>query len=146
MSKTIREDLEGVVYVRRGDFGTPVALRAGDKVPSGVTVGDHLLARKGRGDSDAGAPHGSTADELAKAKADTEAAAKAAAEAEEKAKAEAVGGQQGQGDENPLPEPPRNGAGSGVAAWQAYADAIGVEIPEGASRDEIIAAVDEARD
>lgn len=43
----IRDDLDGVVYVG-GEFGTPVALAAGDDVPKGFTVGAHLL----NGDSD----------------------------------------------------------------------------------------------
>lgn len=39
----IRDDLDGVVYVDVA--GTRVMLRAGDEVPDGVTVGDHLLDR-----------------------------------------------------------------------------------------------------
>lgn len=137
----IRDDLEGVVYARTGAFGTPMALRAGDKVPDGVTVGKHLLAKKGQSEPDA--------DAKAQAAA-AEAAAKAQAEAEEKARAEAVASAGGSGqagpDGTPLPEPPRSGNGSGVAAWREYADAIGVEYPESATRDEIVALVDEARD
>jgi hypothetical protein len=40
--------------------------------------------------------------------------------------------------------PPRGGAGSGADAWSAYAERKGVEVPEGATRDAIIAALDEA--
>lgn len=40
--------------------------------------------------------------------------------------------------------PPRGGAGSGSDAWTAYAGRKGVSIPEDASRDEIIAAVEKA--
>lgn len=40
-----------------------------------------------------------------------------------------------------MEEPPRNGAGSGIAAWRAYADSLGIAT-EGLTRDEIIAAVD----
>lgn len=40
-----------------------------------------------------------------------------------------------------MEEPPRNGAGSGVDAWRAYADYLGINV-DGMSRDEIIAAVD----
>jgi hypothetical protein len=36
--------------------------------------------------------------------------------------------------------PPRSGRGSGRKAWAAHAAAIGVVVPDGASRDEIIAA------
>lgn len=38
-------------------------------------------------------------------------------------------------------EPPKAGPGSGAAAWRDYAEQIGVEVPEDASRDEIINAV-----
>lgn len=40
------------------------------------------------------------------------------------------------------PEPPRAGRGSGASAWRSYAAAVGVDVPDGASRDEIVAAVD----
>jgi hypothetical protein len=39
-------------------------------------------------------------------------------------------------------EPPRSGRGSGVEVWREYAEAQGVEVPEDASRDDIIAAVE----
>jgi hypothetical protein len=38
--------------------------------------------------------------------------------------------------------PPRSGAGATRDAWAAYAGHIGVSVPSGASRDEIIALVD----
>lgn len=40
-----------------------------------------------------------------------------------------------------LPVPPRSGAGSGAAAWAAYARASGLEVPADAGRAEIIAAL-----
>ena len=40
-------------------------------------------------------------------------------------------------------EPPRTGAGSGRANWAAYAESLGIEVPDGASRDEIIDLVDQ---
>lgn len=40
--------------------------------------------------------------------------------------------------------PPRSGTGSGKEAWAAYAASRGIEVPEDATRDEIIDAVDEA--
>lgn len=45
-----------------------------------------------------------------------------------------------------VPEPPRGGAGSGVDAWRDYATQTGVEFDDDMSRDEIIAAVDLARE
>ncbi|MFI5426059.1 hypothetical protein [Aeromicrobium sp. UC242_57] len=40
---TIRDDLEGVVTAY-DQGGLPVVLAAGDVVPDGVAVGDHVLA------------------------------------------------------------------------------------------------------
>ena len=37
----IRKDLVGVVFVAT-ENGSPIMLKAGDEVPEGVTVGDHL--------------------------------------------------------------------------------------------------------
>lgn len=45
-----------------------------------------------------------------------------------------------------VPEPPRGGTGSGVDVWREYATRIGVEFDEDASRDDIVAAVDLARE
>lgn len=42
------------------------------------------------------------------------------------------------------PQPPRTGKGSGVEAWKQYADANTIAYADGASRDDIIAAVDAA--
>lgn len=39
---TIRADLVGVVVIP-GDGGVPTVLKAGDTVPDGVTVGEHLI-------------------------------------------------------------------------------------------------------
>lgn len=44
MARTIRSDLEGVVYAYDG--GDAIQLAAGDTVPDGVEVGDHLLDGK----------------------------------------------------------------------------------------------------
>ncbi|HWU21556.1 MAG TPA: hypothetical protein VN088_08525 [Nocardioides sp.] len=40
--------------------------------------------------------------------------------------------------------PPRSGRGSGTEAWASYAASNGVAVEDGASRDDIIAALDEA--
>lgn len=47
-------------------------------------------------------------------------------------------------DEEGDDPPPRGGAGSGVGEWSSYAQSKGVAVPEGATRDEIIAALDAA--
>lgn len=38
--------------------------------------------------------------------------------------------------------PPKDGSGSGKAAWHTYAADIGVEVPADASRDDVIAAIE----
>lgn len=43
-------------------------------------------------------------------------------------------------------EPPRSGPGSGKEAWVAYAENVGVEVTDDMTRDDIIAAVDEANE
>lgn len=40
-------------------------------------------------------------------------------------------------------EPPRAGRGASTAVWAAYAEGLGHDVPDGASRGQIIAAVDE---
>lgn len=44
------------------------------------------------------------------------------------------------------PEPPRHGKGSGLEAWRSYAMSLGVDLEEGMSRDDVIAAVDFSRE
>jgi hypothetical protein len=39
-------------------------------------------------------------------------------------------------------EPPRTGRGSGVAAWRAHAEGLGITVPDDADRDDIVALVD----
>lgn len=47
-------------------------------------------------------------------------------------------------DEDIEGEPPRSGKGSGAAAWAKFATANGVDVPEGASREEIIGLLTDA--
>ncbi len=39
-------------------------------------------------------------------------------------------------------EPPRTGRGSGVEVWTEYATALGLEIPEDSTRDQVVELVD----
>lgn len=39
-------------------------------------------------------------------------------------------------------EPPRAGRGSGLEAWVSYAESLGLEVDEDASRDDVISLVD----
>lgn len=48
---------------------------------------------------------------------------------------------EGEDDEDPSP-PPRGGAGSGADAWRTYASAVGVDVPEDADRETVIAALE----
>ncbi|MFE5309706.1 hypothetical protein [Isoptericola sp. NPDC056605] len=50
MARKIRDDLDGVVYAY-DDAGAHVRLAAGDEVPDGVTVGDHLTDAPAPADS-----------------------------------------------------------------------------------------------
>lgn len=111
----IRADLVGVVYPVTAD-GIPmgVVLAAGDTVPKGAVVGPHLL---------------STA-------ATTE---PTAPPAEPPAASTGVAG----ADDSPV-EPPRAGKGATKAAWAAYAATLGIESAPDATREDFIAAVDEA--
>jgi hypothetical protein len=52
----------------------------------------------------------------------------------------------GDADGDDSGEPPRAGKGSGRDAWAAYAESLGVEFDEDATRDDIIAAVDEVQE
>ena len=47
----IRKDLVGVVFVAT-ENGSPIMLKAGDEVPEGVTVGDHLTVDEPTTDTD----------------------------------------------------------------------------------------------
>jgi hypothetical protein len=117
----IRDDLEGVVYVTR-DHGAspPLVLRAGDIVPKGVTVGEHLLSTRA-------APK--PTEPPTEPPAPVQAPADPAGEP---------------GDSDPPVEPPSSGKGATKVAWAAYAVGLGIEPKPDASREDIIAAVDEA--
>ena len=91
----IRADLIGGVTLRIGL--DPVTLYAGNEIPEGAAIGDHLVE---------------------------------------------TGGSTG---EQTRSEPPRTGRGASRSAWADYASRIGVEYDDGASREDIIAAVDASR-
>ncbi|MBM0240020.1 hypothetical protein JNW88_28165, partial [Micromonospora sp. ATA32] len=48
-------------------------------------------------------------------------------------------------DGTSMPPPPRSGKGSGVDAWRSFASVAKVNVPDGASRDDIVAACVKAR-
>lgn len=56
----IRKDLIGAVLVENPDGGDPIVLVAGDKVPDGVKLGDHVLAPKSEKDDSAGSTPAAT--------------------------------------------------------------------------------------
>lgn len=53
------------------------------------------------------------------------------------------GGQGDNGSPEPVP-PPKGGAGSGADEWRKYCAAVGVEVPEDASREDCITALEAA--
>lgn len=133
----IRDDFEGITIVRTGS-AQDVVLRAGDEVPDGATVGDHLLAPKTSAPSGVQEPPQQPQEPAGGANGD--------------------GGTGGEGDgggsaETPgeLTAPPKAGAGSGTDAWRAYAVAavkakgLQVEIPDTATRADIIEALEAAQ-
>lgn len=113
----IRGDLDGVV-VALGENGQPIILRAGDNVPKGVEVGDHVLALEASGNAGGDAQPESTASEAA-----------------------------GSRDAATAALPPRGGPGSGANAWRAYgvaaakAQGFEIDIPDDATKADIIEAL-----
>lgn len=54
-------------------------------------------------------------------------------------------GDESTGGQGEAEEPPRAGKGSGREAWVTYAETVGIEHDEDATRDEIIAAIDASK-
>ncbi|MFT4281179.1 hypothetical protein [Microbacterium sp.] len=123
----IRDDLVGSVLIDNPEGGDPIVLLAGDKVPEGVELGDHVLAPKGGGNGSKGKSKGK----------DTGAAGKSASEP-------------GAASGDALTVPPMVGKGSSAADWRVYALAaaekagLSIEIPEDAKRADIISALEGA--
>ncbi|MCR6706556.1 MAG: hypothetical protein NVV66_18335 [Cellulomonas sp.] len=130
--KKIRDDLEGVTFVYVDD--QPIELRAGDEVPKGAKVGDHLLTPKAAKDT-GGTPASKPA---------TEQTTPAGEPSGEKTP--------DSGSEPDPSGPPPAGDSSGDAltppdgrssrdAWVAWAKHVGVEHAEDATKDDIRTAV-----
>jgi hypothetical protein len=122
----IRKDLEGVV-VAAGAYGEAVILRAGDKVPDGIEVGDHVLQKKpGTAQDDGSTPSG------------TEGAGSPATPAAGPTQPAGTGS---------LTPPPLVGAGSSTDAWREYAKqstaaaGLTLEIADDAKRGDIVEAL-----
>ncbi|TLF33235.1 hypothetical protein [Microbacterium sp. 5K110] len=109
----IRDDLEGIALTETG-----LILRAGDKIPKGVKVGDHLLAEKNADDVYA-----------------------------DEGKEDGAGSDTGSSGASEPSLPPRGGAGSGAGAWRAYgvaaakAKGLEIDIPADATKTDIIEAL-----
>lgn len=52
--------------------------------------------------------------------------------------------EQGDGNEQPPTPPAQGGPGSGAEAWRNYAAKVGVDVPQDASRDDVITALEAA--
>jgi len=165
MTRIIRSDLEGVVHAHLHD-GTlnAVVLQAGDVVPDGVLVGDHLLAPQrddvdtdsdrqaaglraaetrvqGPSDDEPGdkdergdAPVDDDSDELLDDDGNEDELSDGADDEDVDTDADT----DADADDEGL-EAPRGNAST--EAWAEYADALGVEYDDGATRTEIQAAV-----
>ncbi len=127
----ISKKLVGSVLVANPAGGDPLVLRAGDDVPEGIELGDHVLEPEKAPKTDK-SPKGG-------AKKAEKAAKSAKAPASEPAPT---------GDE--LAVPPLTGAGSSAAAWRQYAIAatakagLQIEFADDAKRADIIAALQTA--
>lgn len=144
----IRADLVGAVLVTLPGSSDPLALTAGQKVPEGIEVGDHVL-EPGSGSTPA-TPATPEADAAAKAVA--KAAKKAAKHAAKEAAAATAAADPGSTPPPPaeLVPPPLNGAGSSTEVWREYALAatkaagLSIEIPADAKRSDIVDALTSA--
>lgn len=155
----IRDDFEGVTFVRTADGD--VVLKAGDKIPKGVVVGDHLLAVKasavesentGQTDGeDTEAANGDTeteSEDTGDGSEDTDEENDDESEDDESDEDEVESETTGQTES--LAIPPRAGAGSSQEAWRAYAIAatsargLNIDLPDDTTRADIIAALDGA--
>lgn len=133
----VRKDLVGTVLAV-DEHNTFLPLHAGDEIPDGYFVGGHAVHK--------GNPNDRTPPWRQKNASATLAPA-ADPTTTPSTPATPDGGQ----DSTPIPIPPKSGAGSGVDAWRAYAlDATAraganIELPADVKRDEIIAALAEAK-
>lgn len=129
----IRKDLVGVALAVSA-VGEPIILRAGDKVPDGVEVGDHLLAKKSNDGS--GSQDGSNGSGGPSTPGSGESAAGSSTGSENSGSA--------------IVPPPLVGAGSGTDAWREYAakatEAAGLklDIAHDAKRGDIVEALKSA--
>lgn len=126
-TKKIRDDFEGVTFVYVD--GHPIELRAGDEVPKGAKVGDHLLPPKTQPkDTKLGPeqPAGGSG-------SDSGLAASAGATG-------APGDDADPGAPDPDDPTPPDGRSS-RDAWLLWAKHVGVDVAEDATKDDIRAAV-----
>jgi len=134
----IRSDLEGVVYVEI-DYVGRVTLVAGDEIPDGAVVGDHLIDHTPEPEPE---PETETSTEQTDSnpeQPEPETGQKAdepeqVAPAPEQPPAAPVVA--------PVKEPARSGPKGTTAAWKAYAEGLGIDVPDDAQRDDIIDLVD----
>lgn len=130
----IRDDFVGITIVRTAT-ARDIVLRAGDAVPEGVKVGSHLLATPSTEAPIEDAPPATPEEPASNA---------------EPSEAEAANSAGAGNDPSALTPPPQGGAGSNADAWRDYAvraaaaAGLNIEIPESATRADIIEALDQA--
>jgi len=128
--RKIRDDLDGVTYVYVNDL--PVQLAAGDQVPKGADVGEHLLAPKSKNDSEK--PDGRPDSAKPDGRPDSEKLSGVPGSGEG-----APGGDDESGTASPELTPPDGR--SSRDAWMSWAKHVGIDIAQDASKDDIRAAV-----
>ncbi|GIF08663.1 hypothetical protein [Actinoplanes siamensis] len=130
------------------DTGSPVLLAEGGPLPDWAAglVGDHLLDEpssaglgeavgRGPGTARKSASDTTEVDALRARIAELEAAQQGNSSSPTELDATQQGGPK---------LPPRSGPGSGAPEWRAYARSVDVEVADGASREDVIAALDAA--
>lgn len=154
----IRADLEGVVVIQsRNGLGRPVVLKAGDKIPRGVTVGEHLVAASGSSRPLAPRPKVNPEKPEDPAPAPPVTPEPAPADGNDGEKDDDAGPDepatdepQGDGDDSPaateqgepVARPPASGPGSDKGAWRRFAQSLGLEVADDATRADLQAAVE----
>lgn len=159
----IRQDLVGSVLVAHPGTSDPIALIAGDEVPDGIFVGEHVLEPGSASEPAIPSTSDTNIDPAAlAAKAEKKAAKQAAKDAakqaaEKTAAADASSTADLTADSNKssagdaqLTPPPLQGSGSNTEAWRTYAvkataaKGLEIEIPADAKRSDIVEALNTA--
>ena len=144
MAQHIRGDLIGVVLIPR-TAADPLLLKAGDPVPDGVEVGDHVLEPD---DDTDGEPARPTAPPITEDRSAPPADPPVTAVVATSSTPDPAAPPVAPAEQKPaLTPPPKYGSGSGTDAWRTYATqaardrGLNIHIPGDAGRADIIEAL-----